>query len=122
MSNYIDFERHDFLTFFDNENIIEKDAGIIKYSIQNKHKMLFSLYLSTYEQYAIVSLKYENEEKYIFEVGLKNISRIICDKQNLYFYKNNHKETTTFAQLDPNLIQPFFVVNVKPTISISVDL
>ena len=120
MNHSIGFEQHEFLTFFDTEDVLEKEAGIVRYSVRDENKMLFSLYISTYDQYAIVSLKYGDVEKYVFEVGMRNISRISCDKQNLYFYKN--KEDHLCSQQDANLIEPFLIVNVKPTVAISIDL
>ncbi len=119
MNHFVNFERHEFLIFFDHETFLEEEAGIVQYGFYDENKMFFSLYISTYDLYAIITLKHETTEKYIFEIGLKNICRITCDKQNLYFYRNTNDR---FPSEDIKLVEPFFVVQVKPTTAISIGL
>ena len=44
------------------------------------------------------------------------MSRITCDKQYLYFYKDIDEK---FPYEDKNLLEPFLVVQVKPSVSIN---
>ena len=68
------YNRYDFLEFFDKEEILEKDADISRYTIVIKTDLLFTLYISSYAQYAIIGLKCKNIEYPIFDIGIHELT------------------------------------------------
>lgn len=72
--------------------IIDAEAEIYKYQIQDKIGFELTLYFSVYDQYATVRLEYRGIVKPIFEVELKNVQEIRADKEKLSFFRQKGNE------------------------------
>ena len=105
------YDQIEFLEFFDTEYFIDAEAKIVKYSISINKVFLFELYISTYDQYAALTLKFNDWENFIFDVDMQNLKNIKLDKSRLGFiYLNFYKEEIT---------EPIAIVLLQPTISLS---
>lgn len=118
----IEFERHVFLEFFDQERVISEESLLIKYIIALQENFTFSLYLNTFEGTAVITLNHKNLHDPIFDIALKKIIKIELDKnqnkKTLNFYR---QEKNTFQYQDEKLISPFLSLQVYPNVSFSYD-
>lgn len=102
---YIDFNRNDFLNFFNAEDIIEKYDELIMYSFSTDEFSL-SLFIIGYENCVeIFSFKHQGS-CYIFDIHIKNITKITCNETSLFFYQGKESEI--------DLSKPDYTVVVKP--------
>lgn len=89
MSSY---SRTDFLEFFDNEIIVNEEAGLYKYDIIIENIFKLELSIHIYDDFSSITLYYKDIKTPIFEIGIDNLEKIsIRDNKFLEFYKKNHK-------------------------------
>jgi hypothetical protein len=118
----IDFIRWKFLEFFDTEKILQEDACIYSYNLQTLDGFIFSLYVSVFDEYCIIRLDRKNSPMHaIFEVSLKNVIRIDCDLEKLYFYQAKTPLLRTNREEEECLKEPSFTLIVKPFVMLSMD-
>jgi hypothetical protein len=118
-----DFIRWKFLEFFDTEQIIEKEAHIYKYYFDTPDGFVFSLYISIFDECCIIALnRKDHGAPAIIEVALDNVIRVDCDNEKLYFYQTKTSTLRTILEEEQSLLQPSYVILVKPLVTINVDL
>ena len=100
------YEKENLLSVFDSVRIIDKHAEVIEYTLLNEFKQRLDLYISTYDEYATVTFMREDEKSWFFDVGIKNLEKIIYEEDTLKFYKNDNAEN------------PALTVKMKPGISL----
>ncbi|MCI1696856.1 hypothetical protein [Aneurinibacillus aneurinilyticus] len=105
----IRFDEYKLLELFGNEpKVIDEEAEIYVYSTGYVDEFLFELYFSTYDERVSVRLEYKNLSNPIFEVGLDNISRIICDEEKIEFCRD--------------IENPVLRIYIRPSVTLDIDL
>ena len=105
---YIDslnYNRNEFLKFFNQEYILENEAQIFKYCLSTD-KFIFSLFISVYDNLAVVRSTINQNSQVVFDIAMKNITKITCNETSLFFYQGNESEI--------DLSKPDYTVVVKP--------
>ncbi len=102
--------RTDLLILFDSEEILDKEARIVRYKYTFNEDFIFTLYISGIEDVVTISLSHKKLDLFIFDVLLEDITKIICKENKLFFYKKS------------NIEEPSAIVQVKPSVSLSCDL
>lgn len=112
----IEFQRWTFLEFFDEENMLEAEGQIIVYNVNTMINSLLSLYMEPYEQSIVITLMEKDTKHIIFEVSIKNITKITCNETTLFFYKE--KKQSNYS----TCFEPDYTIVVKPKVSLSLHL
>lgn len=119
----IKFERHAFLEFFDNMTVIEEQAAIFEYSIVLKEGYTLILYVNTYEERVIITLKNEKLEISLYSIQIDSIIKIGLksekERRHLCFFKEPNDK---FLHQDMELQLPFFALMVKPSVHFELSL
>jgi hypothetical protein len=102
---YMKYDRNKFLKFFNQEYILENEAQIFKYCLSTD-KFIFSLFISVYDNLAVVRSTINQNSQVIFDIAMKNITKITCNETSLFFYQGNESEI--------DLSKPDYTVVVKP--------
>ena len=101
------FTEYELLELFDDKKVFDKEVYRAEYYIKYDDDFLFTLYILPCEDYATVTLSKKNIDTFIFDIGLRNIEKIICKENKLFFYKLDNNE------------EPFLIVQVGPSVSLS---
>lgn len=106
--------KFEFLEFFDNEKIIDEEAGQIEYSLLVAPDFLFTLYVGLYDDFASVTFSYNKWPMPIFDIGLERIDKIELDrKKQDYVMLNFYKEEG---------FEPVLSVMLKPTVQLQYSI
>jgi len=98
------YDRIDFLEFFDEENSINQEKNVIEYKINYQDGDVFTLCLFLNDEKAIIKLCKPQLERPVFDVEIHGIKKITCDKNLVQFYKD---AISWYAD-------PFFKVLIRP--------
>lgn len=105
---FIKYDKYDLLEIFESEPVvIDKDALIFKYQIENTLGFNFSLYFSAYDRSAVITLKYNSIANPIFDIDINKITEIVAINEKLIINCENHK---------------VIAVLFKPNFSLDIDL
>lgn len=108
----IDFDRIDFLEFFDDEDIVE-EGKIIKFLYFTK-ELKFTLCLFINENIATIELEEKESSHRFFKISMNDIAKISCNKTDLFFYK--------IKEIGIDLYSPDFNILVKPRVLLQLEL
>lgn len=102
------FDKLEFLELFDEERILDRQVGTVEYKLKFEEKFILGLYMMPCEDYASVSLSYNNWGFFIFDIGLNEINKIDVDKKKpgyvfLNFYKKKSEEPVLRMQIKPTI-------------------
>ena len=100
------YDKNFFLEVFDSLKVHDEYAEIVEYTILDKYKSRLDLHISTYDEYATVTLMRKDKKSWVFDIGIEHLDRIVYEKNMLKFYKND------------NLENPSLTVTIKPEISL----
>jgi len=100
------YDKKIFSEVFDSLKVHDEYAEIVEYTVLDKFKLRLDLYISTYDDYATVTLMRNNREGWIFDIGIEHLDKIIYEKNALSFYKNDNVE------------KPALTITIKPEISL----
>lgn len=108
------FNRSNLKNFFDTEKALGCEVVedfYLTYFIRLDHDFSFELFLVSYEDKAIITVK--NKLDTIADIDLKMVGSVLNDDHFLYFYAETYSDT------EQETDNPFFVVRVKPFFSCS---
>jgi len=100
------YDKKIFSEVFDSLQVHDEYAEIVEYTIFDKYKSKLNLHISTYDEYATVTLMRKDNRSWVFDIGIEHLDRIIYEKNKLEFYK------------DDNLEKPALTITIKPEISL----
>jgi hypothetical protein len=107
------YDQIDFLEHFDNERILDEEAGIFEYTVISIEKLKLTLQMNVYEDTVFFTLTSEDDFN-IIDFGLENITIVRCDK--------NHPSIIRFLFYKENEEHPIVTAHIKPRISLYLDI
>ena len=110
----INFDRIDFLDFFDEEQVISDEEKTVNYLCFTK-ELKFTLCLSINENLATIELEEKDSSHRFFKILMKGIAKITCSKTDLFFYKIKERDTNLYSP-------PDFSILVKPRVLLQLEL
>ncbi|HZW61015.1 MAG TPA: hypothetical protein VFF04_02215 [Candidatus Babeliales bacterium] len=108
----MEFNRIEFLEWFDTEEVKDEEAGYVDYSV-TQDDIKLSISMNIYEDWVCFTEEYRNQQT-LFDFMLPNISHIKCYKDRVgliqfLFYQYKKEQLTV-------------ILNLKPFISITLKL
>ncbi|MCY7478755.1 hypothetical protein [Paenibacillus larvae] len=104
----IKYNAHSILELFNSEPIvIDSEAEIYKYQINDKAGFELILYFSVYDQNVTVRLEHKGLENPIFDVEIKNVKEIKADREKLVFFKQEKYEPAIQVIISPSFMLDF---------------
>lgn len=114
------FERHEFLEFFDEEKVFNEIEESISYTKKLKTNLIFKIDITGIGNLCSIILTQDNIITPIFDITIKNLSAIKLYKHgakvSLLFF-NTLQEN--FPYQDRNLQKPFLCLDLLPDIHFS---
>jgi len=101
------YDKKTFVKIFDSFRVHDEIAEIIKFFLSSENDLMFTLYISPYDEYAVVMLKKKGVVRWIFDVCVENLDSIVYEESSLKFYRKD------------GLGEPAMVVVLEPAISLS---
>lgn len=109
------YNRYELLELFDEEKMLESDAGVIEYRMEKENHILI-LYIDTYDESLIAKLTSKSLIIPLFEIVIHNVKRIMIDKA---------KTSSVFVKIfkdDRIEIGPECVILISPNFGLSASL
>lgn len=86
---FIKYNGFDLLELFCNEpKIIDEDAEIFRYELEDDFGFKLSMYISKYDQNVVLRLENQKYFNPIFDIDLKKVERIEKDGEKLSVYRS----------------------------------
>jgi hypothetical protein len=97
------YDKYELLELFGNfPKVIDEEVEIYRYHITDELGFTFILHISTYEDYAAVSLAYKDYETFIFNIGFRQVEKIEARLEKKFqgftiYHENNQKVIVYFT-------------------------
>ncbi|MCX5921774.1 MAG: hypothetical protein NTX86_00380 [Candidatus Dependentiae bacterium] len=120
---YFNFERYEFLEFFDTEKILDEEIGSVRYTIRLEHDFSFEIYVLAIDKYMSITLYHSKLSHVIFNIGFHEIDKIRLEKTpNATFLVLYKEDPEKFPYHDETTREPYLKIMIKPSVAIQLSL